>query len=93
MAARYMHLSDRDVEKAILKASGVDISEDEDNMPKAVKCPRCREFNLPKATYCYKCGLLLSQPLTNENEIYMKELLAALQKNPQILLKYLATEE
>ncbi|MBN1134391.1 MAG: tyrosine-type recombinase/integrase [Methanosarcinaceae archaeon] len=93
MAARYVHLSDRDVEKAILKASGVDISEDGDNMPKAVKCPRCREFNPPNASYCFKCGLLLSQPLTDENEQYVKELVAALQKNPQILLKYLAAEE
>ncbi len=90
MAAQYVHLSDRDVDKAILKASGVEISEDEQNMPTSVKCPRCRELNPPHAAYCLKCGLLLSQPMTDKNEQYVQELLAALQKNPEVLLKYLS---
>jgi integrase len=60
MAAKYVHLTDKDTERAILKASGVHVEEEDNITREALKCSRCKEINAPMAEFCYKCGLPLS---------------------------------
>lgn len=60
MAAKYVHLTDKDTERAILKASGVQVEEEENIVREALKCSRCKEINAPNAEYCYKCGYPMS---------------------------------
>lgn len=60
MAAKYVHLTDKDTERAILRASGVHIDEEENITREALKCSRCKEINSTMAEFCYKCGLPLS---------------------------------
>jgi len=60
MAAKYVHLGDKDTERAILKASGVQVEEDENITREALKCSRCKEINAPMAEFCFKCGFPLS---------------------------------
>lgn len=60
MAAKYVHLTDKDTERAILRASGVQVEEEENITREALKCSRCKEINAPLAEYCFKCGYPLS---------------------------------
>ncbi len=55
MAAMYVHLSGRDVDDAILKMHGFK-KEEEEEKPRAVRCPRCRKVNSLQARFCYNCG-------------------------------------
>ena len=81
MAAQYVHLTDQDVDMAVLRAAGVKV--DEDDKPKGltpIRCNRCREFNSPSAFFCSKCGLPLTEgSAQKENDAY-DELL----KRPEI---------
>jgi hypothetical protein len=43
MTAIYVHLTDDSHEKAILKASGIEIDEPEKELIKPVRCNRCKE--------------------------------------------------
>lgn len=62
MAAVYVHLSGKDIDKAILKMNGLASEETtEDNALKIIKCPRCKDIQDAKARYCNKCGLPLSE--------------------------------
>lgn len=63
MAAVYVHLSGRDIDKAILGLHGLatddaDVTKDE-TKPKL--CPRCEETNQYTNAYCSKCGLPLDE--------------------------------
>ncbi|MBN1134077.1 MAG: tyrosine-type recombinase/integrase [Methanosarcinaceae archaeon] len=93
MAALYVHLSDRDVEKAFLKASGIKVTEDEDNRPQPIKCPRCREFNPPQAAYCFRCGLMLSQKLDKEVNEVMEALKKRIMDDPSFLVAALNNQK
>ncbi len=62
MAAVYVHLSGRDVDKALLKIHGLageDEKEEEEKL-KIIKCPRCGEKNAPIAKFCLKCATPLN---------------------------------
>jgi integrase len=66
MAKVYVHLSGKDVDRAILKAEGIEIPEDEDSdkkrkLPKP--CPRCEAVNASDSRFCRRCRL----PLTFES--------------------------
>jgi len=60
----YVHLNGKDVENAILKASGVKV---EEKPPERVFepriCPRCGTENPDTAIYCGKCGTPLTIPM------------------------------
>ena len=60
----YIHLNGKDVENAILKASGVKV---EEKPPQRVFepriCPRCGTENPDTAIYCGKCGTPLTIPM------------------------------
>ncbi len=58
MAATYVHLSGRDVDKALLRIHGL-VGEDEkkeEEKFKVIRCPRCGEKNSPIAKFCHKCA-------------------------------------
>ncbi|MBD3312778.1 tyrosine-type recombinase/integrase [archaeon] len=60
MASVYIHLSGRDVDKALLKMHGIVIDEEgKDEAIKLVPCDRCGQGNAPTNKYCGKCGLIL----------------------------------
>lgn len=61
MASRYVHLSGRDVDKALMKSYGLDIPEEEKNSPlKPLRCARCKTTNSPTFKYCSNCGAALT---------------------------------
>ncbi len=60
MAARYVHLSGRDVDTAIMKLHGIPVDEAGEEMKlRQVKCPRCREENPSNFSLCKRCGAAL----------------------------------
>ncbi|MEI7960920.1 MAG: site-specific integrase [archaeon] len=61
MAARYVHLSGRNVDDAILMVNGLKPKEDvKESKLKPRTCSRCNEKNPPNASYCYKCAMPLN---------------------------------
>ena len=58
MAAVYVHMSGRDVDKALLKIHGLAGEEEKEEKEKlkVVKCPRCEEKNAPISKFCHKCA-------------------------------------
>ena len=61
MAATYVHLSGRNVDRALLKASGIEIGEEpEEEKFKLRICPRCKEKNSPGQRFCGRCGTFLT---------------------------------
>lgn len=64
MPSVYVHLSGRDVDKALLKAHGIaeeDVeAKKEDTALKPSLCPRCKTQNPPGFKFCGKCSMVLS---------------------------------
>ncbi len=89
MANIYIHLSANDINAAMLEASGLKLPEEEEEKPRVLKCPRCKEIIDKKAQFCFRCGL----PLTTESsktieteKTEISELVLQLQKaDPAIL--------
>jgi len=74
MASVYIHLSGRDVDKALLKMHGIVIDEEgKDEAIKLVPCDRCGQGNAPTNKYCGKCGLILDVKEALEVERLNKE--------------------
>jgi site-specific recombinase XerD len=73
MASVYVHLSGRDVDDAILRMHGLKKEEEEDK-PKARRCPRCRKVNGLQAKFCYNCGAPLDVEVMIELEKSIAEL-------------------
>lgn len=61
MANVYIHLSANDVNAAMLEAEGIKTPEEEEQKPRVLKCPRCKEIQDKKSAFCFKCGLPLTQ--------------------------------
>jgi integrase len=60
MASVYVHLSGRDVDRALLELNGINVSkEKEAEKFKAIDCPRCKTKNSPISKFCSSCGLAL----------------------------------
>ena len=58
----YIHLSGRDVDKAILKMNGLtqdDKNAKEDSKMQPISCPRCRTQNGSTSKQCTRCGMAL----------------------------------
>jgi len=58
-ASTYVHLSQRDIDDAILKLHGIKKEEKEEIKLKPTICPRCNHQNSPEAKFCTFCGLAL----------------------------------
>jgi integrase len=57
-AATYVHLSGRDMDKAVLSMHGIiDRDEEENNRFTTINCPRCKTRNPPGSSFCSNCSL------------------------------------
>jgi hypothetical protein len=62
MASVYVHLSGRDVDKALLKAYGVSVAEEEkESRLRPRKCSRCGKVNPVTNKFCGLCGMCLDR--------------------------------
>jgi site-specific recombinase XerD len=69
MASVYVHLSGRDVDKALLKAHGIEVEEEKPRKIELTKtCPRCGEVASASARFCPRCGLALDLKAVMEVE-------------------------
>jgi integrase/recombinase XerD len=88
MAATYVHLSGRDVDKSILKAHGIIVKED-NNKPQVQQCPRCKAVNGPEALFCFKCGaamtLKTAMSIEADKSEISTELMTAILNDPGVL--------
>ncbi|MDO8427667.1 MAG: tyrosine-type recombinase/integrase [Candidatus Diapherotrites archaeon] len=67
MAARYVHLSGRDIDNAILKVHGIKISEESaQETVSIIQCKRCDTKNPSVFKLCKKCGNALSEKASVE---------------------------
>jgi integrase len=65
MAAVYVHLSGRDVDKALLKVYGIESGgAKQDSILKPKECSRCQQVNQATNRFCSRCGM----PLDKEAE-------------------------
>ena len=89
MASIYVHLSGRDVDKALLKLNGIKVEEDEKEPEfKPKVCPRCKARNSPDAKFCSKCGMCLDESMAvqvDELKLKAEKLVTELVKNPRVL--------
>jgi len=93
MASIYVHLSGRDMDRALLGIYGIKLEEKkEEEKLKPKICPRCKERNAYNAVFCSRCGLALDVKTAIEKSELRKEadklLSELLKKNPK-LAKYL----
>ncbi len=62
MASVYVHLSGREVDKALLRIYGIEKERGEEEIKlKPRKCPRCKSVNDISAKYCQNCGGILDE--------------------------------
>ena len=89
MASVYVHLSGRDVDKALLRLNGIEVEEDREELKFKPKiCPRCKASNSPDAKFCSKCGFCLDERTAVELEelrVKADKLMSELVKNPNVL--------
>ncbi len=69
MAATYVHLSGRDVDKALLALQGLEKPEEHKEEQMKIKaCQRCQEKNSPGAKFCLRCGTPLDAKIIAQVE-------------------------
>jgi len=85
MAARYVHLSGKQVDDAILRMCGLKKKEAEKDILKREPCPRCKNLNEVNSDYCQKCWL----PLTPQANREMQETEEKSQESVISLMKLL----
>lgn len=79
MIRKYVHLSGKDTDTAILKYYGLAQQEDELSKLRPKTCKTCGYDNPQKVDYCEKCGRAVSHKAINESkEETKKELVGAL---------------
>jgi site-specific recombinase XerD len=89
MCEKYVHLSGRDVDRAMLKAHGI-IKEDEEKVSetfKPVVCSFCSTKNPPENRFCFNCFYPLSEKDVDDLKIVktaLGEITKILIKNPQL---------
>lgn len=89
MASVYVHLSGRDVDRALFKLNGIEEPEEKrEEEIKTLVCPRCKSRNSPDARFCSKCGLCLDAKVAMEVDQLRERvdrLMNELIKNPKVL--------
>jgi integrase/ribosomal protein L40E len=68
MASVYVHLSGKDVDEALLKAKGIEVSKEEKPKQVVKVCPKCNEPNSYLAHFCKRCGSPLDVKASFEME-------------------------
>jgi len=62
MASVYVHLSGRDVDRAILKLHGIEREDTQEDQPLSPRpCPRCGKTNPHTNSFCSRCGMPLDE--------------------------------
>jgi integrase/ribosomal protein L40E len=73
MASTYIHLRGQDIDKKLLKASGIQVEEEKKTLETHLKiCPRCNSKNSPLSKFCHNCGLALDLKAAKEVESAVK---------------------
>ncbi len=95
MAARYVHLSGKQVDDAILKMYGLKKEERKEDILKREPCPRCKNLNDVNHNYCEKCWLPLTPNATietqtveqksQESAVSLMKLIELVGNNPEML--------
>jgi site-specific recombinase XerD/ribosomal protein L40E len=89
MASVYVHLSGRDVDKALLRLNGIEVEEEKREQEfKPKLCPRCKSRNSPDAKFCSRCGMCLDESTAvriDELRAKADRLMSELVKNPEVL--------
>ena len=67
MAKKYVHLSGKDVDDAILEMHGIRDRVPESDILTLRPCPRCEMRNTPDLPRCSRCGYILDQQLAQES--------------------------
>ncbi len=91
MANIYIHLSANDINATMLEAAGLKLPEEEEK-PRVLKCPRCKEIIDKKAQFCFRCGLRLtteSSETIETGKTVISELVLQLQKADSAILNAL----
>jgi site-specific recombinase XerD/ribosomal protein L40E len=86
MTATYVHLSGRDIDKAVLSTYGINDEETDKTLLRPRICTRCKTSNSPDADICMRCGLILSPETTiniDEKIKQANELITALMKDEE----------
>ena len=86
MAKTYIHLSGADVDKALLKAEGIDIPEEgteEKRLPQV--CSRCEAINPAGAEECRRCHLPLSKESIRQAREAEESIVARLERLEKLL--------
>lgn len=68
MPSKYVHLSGRDVDQALLRLNNIAVSEKESRTENSTlkTCPRCRFSNPPANRFCSRCGIVLDEKMATE---------------------------
>ncbi|MCW4003687.1 MAG: site-specific integrase [Candidatus Bathyarchaeota archaeon] len=89
MASVYVHLSGRDVDNALFKLNGMQVTEDRTGQElKPLVCPRCRSRNSPDAKFCINCGLCLDARTAVQIDVAREKadrLITELVEKPEVL--------
>jgi len=87
----YVHLSGRDIDRAVYKMYGMEEEEEKQEKIKPIKCPRCGYINAPTDFYCGRCALILDEKerlrLEMEEPKVAKEMLNMIMQDPALLEK------
>ena len=81
MTQTYVHLTDADLDNAILRSHGIKPPETSPELPHPKECPRCGEPNASDARYCRKCWL----PLDVEEAIKQSQRLEKIESAMQVM--------
>lgn len=89
MASVYVHLSGRDVDNALFKLNGLEVSEEKREVEfKVLVCSRCKARNSPDAKFCSNCGLCLDVKTSVEIDGLREKadkLMTELVKRPEVI--------
>ncbi len=86
MPSTYVHLSGRDVDKALLRIHGMVEERDEDGF---IACPRCGERTKEGSKFCLECGM----PLDLRHALEADEQRGEFEKKKSDLMKVLEDPE
>ena len=85
MPARYVHLVNSDVEKAIFEHYGIQQEEEQETQKMPIKCHFCQIPNSSDSTNCVKCGKPLDLKTAIESDKPFYEALEELQEQKKLV--------